>query len=145
MRSFDNARLILEAMAQVGDSGGAHAEILKVVREKEPKYPASNLTAYLRELQSSKRGEILRYNPTSGKYFFSDPLYLAYVQCLLVPPKKHGFETIRIMNFDFDITETLKTSKIFYVVGHGGTRLKPNVKENVVDAEFVDDPDEKST
>jgi energy-coupling factor transporter ATP-binding protein EcfA2 len=103
VRTFDNARLILRAMARLGDSGGSHAEILKIIREAEPKFPASNLTAYLSELQSSKRAEILRYSAASGKYFFSDPLYLAYSQCLLVPPKKDAWK-IRLMDFDFDVT-----------------------------------------
>jgi hypothetical protein len=58
-----------------GDGGASHAEILKSIREEEPKYPASNLTAYLHELQVGKRGELLDFNPppanTSSATLFS--------------------------------------------------------------------------
>ncbi len=138
MRSFDNARLIIRAMAQLGDSGGSHAEILKAVRKTEPKYPASNLTAYLRELQTSKRAEILRYNPVSGKYFFSDPLYLAYSQCLLVPPKENVF--IRLLDFDLAVTDVLRTNLITFAYHSFAEKST----EHVVAAEFVDVEDEKS-
>lgn len=149
MRSFDNSRLILRALAGLGDSGGTHAEILKVVREIEAKYPASNLTAYLRELQSSKRGEILRFNPGSGKYFFSDPLYLAYSQCLLVPPKGRGQITLRLMDFDFDISQLTKAGEVYIQMKHfvsptKTTKTKDN-KDNIVDAEFIDVDDKDSS
>ena len=150
MRSFDNSRLILRALAGLGDSGGTHAEILKVVREVEAKYPASNLTAYLRELQSSKRGEILRFNPGSGRYFFSDPLYLAYTQCLLVPPKdSKGQRTLRLMDFDFDISQMTKAGTVFIQMKHFVSPTKTpkakDNKDNIVDAEFVDVDDKNSS
>jgi hypothetical protein len=72
----------------LGSNGGTHAEILKNIRQEEPGYPSGNLTNYLREFLSPKRGEILRFDPVAGKYFFRDPLYLAYAQCLFVPPKQ---------------------------------------------------------
>lgn len=87
-RSFDNTRLILQSLSSIGAAGGTHAEILKQVRQEESEYPAGNLTVYLAELQSSKRGELLRFDAVSGKYFFSDPLYLAYSQFLLLQPKE---------------------------------------------------------
>lgn len=87
-RRFDNTRLILKALTAQGNAGGTHAELLKLIRQDEPRFPAGNLTSYLRELKSSARGEILRFDPFSGKYFFTDPLYLAYSQCLFEPTKK---------------------------------------------------------
>jgi hypothetical protein len=87
-RRFDNTRLILKALTTLGNAGGTHGELLKLIRQDEPHYPAGNLTGYLRELQSSARGEVLRFDPFSGKYFFTDPLYLAYSQCLLQPTKR---------------------------------------------------------
>ena len=87
-RRFDNARLILRALTELGHQGGSHGDIFARIREGEPTYPAGNLTSYLRELISSKRGEILRYDSTSGKYFFSDPLYLSYLQCHFAPETK---------------------------------------------------------
>jgi hypothetical protein len=145
MRSFDNSRLILRAMARLGDAGGTHAEILKTVREAEPKYPASNLTAYLAALQSSKRGEILRYSPASGKYFFSDPLYLAYSQCLLLPLKASDSAWIRLMDFDFAVTDSMRSVFTIELKHH---QVAPLVSvestEDVVDAESVDVDDNKS-
>jgi hypothetical protein len=86
VRRFDNTRIILRALTKLGSAGGSSAEIMRSVRREQRHYPAGNLTTYLRELQSSSRGEILRFDANSGRYFFSDPLYLAYSQCLLVPP-----------------------------------------------------------
>lgn len=86
VRKFDNARLILQALTQYGDRGASHADLLKAIRQEHPVYPPSNLTFYLQELQSSSRGEIVRFDPASGMFFFSDPLYLAYSRCLWVPP-----------------------------------------------------------
>jgi energy-coupling factor transporter ATP-binding protein EcfA2 len=88
VRRFDNTRLILKALANLGTKGGLHAEILKAIRQEESDYPAGNLTTYLKELRSPERGSILRFDPLSGKYFFNDPLYLAYSQCHLNPPNK---------------------------------------------------------
>jgi energy-coupling factor transporter ATP-binding protein EcfA2 len=84
-RTFDNTRLILKALTTLGATGGTHGDILKAIRADIRKYPAGNLTTYLRELQSSSRGEVLRFDPFSGKYFFRDPLYLAYSLCLFSP------------------------------------------------------------
>jgi hypothetical protein len=86
-RRFDNTRIILRALTQLGSIGGTHAEILKEIRKAEPEYPAGNVTNYLRELQSASRGEVLRSDPASGRYFFRDPLYLAFAQCLFTSQK----------------------------------------------------------
>ena len=102
-RTFDNASLILSALTTIGDRGGTHGQILQEVRKTEESYPAGNLTTYLRELQSSSRGEILRYDSVSGRYFFSDPLYLAYSQCFFNKPGKRA-ATIKIMDFDFKVS-----------------------------------------
>jgi ferritin-like protein len=103
-RRFDNTRLILKALTQLGDSGGTYAEILKEIRKEEPKYPAGNVTNYLRELRSASRGEILRLDPVSGKYFFRDPLCLAHAQCLFVPPKDPSAAWyLRLCNMTFNV------------------------------------------
>lgn len=110
VRRYDNTRLILKALAKLGTSGGLHSEILRVIQKDEPEYPASNLTIYLKELRSPERGEILRYQPLSGKYFFRDPIFLAYSQCLLNPPKARpepAFQTITF-NFDTSLYDSLK-------------------------------------
>jgi len=86
VRTFDNARLILRALTEFGEAGGTHSDLLKKIHRAEATYPPSNLTFYLRELQTTKHGEITRFDPTSGRYFFRDPLYLAYARCLFVSP-----------------------------------------------------------
>jgi hypothetical protein len=47
-RRFDNSRLILRALTELGSAGGTHVEILKEIRKAEPEYPAGNVTNYLR-------------------------------------------------------------------------------------------------
>lgn len=87
-RRFDNTRLILMAMAGLGSDGGTHAEILREIRRREPDYPPGNTTTYLRQLETSQRGGILRRDSAAGRYHFSDPLYLVYAQCLFDPKRK---------------------------------------------------------
>ena len=103
-RRFDNTRLILGALTHLGSSGGTYAQILEEVKRREPAYPPGNATTYLRELQAPNRGEILRFDSVAAKYYFSDPLYLAYGQCLF-RPKKHKVQIkfdILGMKFSFD-------------------------------------------
>ena len=86
----------------------------------------------------------MRYSPASGKYFFSDPLYLAYSQCLLLPLKASGSAWIRLMDFDFVMTEAMQ-SVTFDFAHH---RVVPFVSvestEGLAGAEFVDVDDSKS-
>ena len=100
VKRYDNTRLILKALAKLGTGGGTHSDILKLIRKEESQYPAGNLTSYLKELRSPQRGEIVRLQPLSGKYFFKDPLYLAYSQCLLNPPT-HLKDTHGALFIDF--------------------------------------------
>ena len=81
-RKFSNTELIIDAMANIGSEGASHSDLLAYIKKKEPSYPPGNLTAYLKELKSIRRRNILRFNSNSKKYFFSDPLYLVYAQCL---------------------------------------------------------------
>ena len=143
-RRFDNTRLILLVMAQLGDSGGTHAEILKAIRQTNTNYPASNLTAYLHELQTSKRGEILRYSSASGRYFYADPLYLAYSQCLLKPPND---VKIRLMEFEFGaepLLERLWQSMVFFRTNRSPS-VNDSEKGDVGDAAFVTVEDLKNS
>jgi GTPase SAR1 family protein len=102
-RKFDNTRLILEALTLIGANGATKGEILKKIHVKVPDYPSGNLTTYLPELQSSKRGSILRFDTASGKFYFSDPLYHAYAQCLFVPPKQASFFSITLLGVSFNM------------------------------------------
>jgi hypothetical protein len=82
VRKYDNARLILSALARGPLSGMLHSEILTYIHREHPKYPASNLTNYLKELQSEKRGPLIRKG-TDGRYRFVDPVFHTYAQAML--------------------------------------------------------------
>ena len=84
-RKYDNCKIILENLTILGAEGATHNKLLTEIRKEIKDYPPSNLTSYLKELSSDKRGELLRYDPYSNKYYFSDPIYLAYAQCLFRP------------------------------------------------------------
>jgi hypothetical protein len=116
-RRFDNTKLILKALTKLESKGGSHAAILVQIRLEEPQYPASNLTTYLGELQRSERGGVLRFDSFSGKYYFSDPLYLAYSQCLLNPaeikPSAQGIGWINDIKFEQYIQNVMVSQNIY--------------------------------
>ena len=85
--------------------------ILSSIKKIEENYPASNLTFYLNELQKESRGSVIRYDSSSGKYSFSDPIYLAYAKLVF---KTNIFSNVVI---DFDkmikqLTEQIMSSVI---------------------------------
>ncbi len=102
-RKFDNTNLILEALTLAGAKGATHAELLSTIQKKLDSYPAGNLTTYLRELEDADRGEILRHDSTSGKYYFKDPVFLVYAQCLYVPARGSKVVTMHLLGVDFKI------------------------------------------
>lgn len=94
-RKFDNCRLILRALASLGAVDSSHNDILGRIRSWEGDYPSGNLTHYLKQLQRSDRGGVVRFDPSSNKYSFSNPLYLAYAQILFAPIEKVSGESAR--------------------------------------------------
>lgn len=86
-RRYDNTRLILQALAKRGETGASHADLVSEIRKQEPDYPAGNARSYLHELQTEERGTVLRQDPVSGKYFFSEPLYLSFARVLFQPTR----------------------------------------------------------
>ena len=110
-RKYDNGRLILGALSKLPQDGATFAEILSSIKKIEENYPASNLTFYLNELQKESRGSVIRYDSSSGKYSFSDPIYLAYAKLVF---KTNIFSNVVI---DFDkmikqLTEQIMSSVI---------------------------------
>lgn len=91
-RTYDNRSIILKAMAGLGEKASTHAEILAVIKAEYPKYPPSNLTQYLRELQNEDRGAVLRKNAT-GQFRFAQPLMLTYARQLFNVNSSDGFWT----------------------------------------------------
>ena len=113
-REFDNCRLILNALATYESSGATHNQLLSEIRKTQPKYPASNLTIYLKQLQESDRANLVRFDPNSGHYSFSNPLYHAYAKCLFrigePKPKRYrteAFDSTAYFEFDRELSRRL--------------------------------------
>lgn len=81
-RKYDNARLILAAVAELSHDGATHADIFAKIRRTEPDYPSGNLTTYLKELQAEERGAVIRCD-ASGRFAFSDPMYQVFAKATL--------------------------------------------------------------
>ena len=94
VRQYDNCRLIVSALAKWPLDGLLNSQILAAIREQYPKYPQSNLTTYLRELLTDRRGAVLRHSP-DGRYRFSDPIYHAYTQGIFLSERDLGKEVER--------------------------------------------------
>jgi energy-coupling factor transporter ATP-binding protein EcfA2 len=76
---FDNCRLILATLAIFGQDGAKQVDIYKEILKQMPNYPRGNLTQYLDQLTSDQRSCLLKYDPYSSKYSFSDPLYRTFI------------------------------------------------------------------
>lgn len=76
--TFENARIILDALSQFEGDNIQHHEIFEKIKEKNPSYPQGNLSVYLSKLCSPESYEVLRCN---GKlYSFSDPFFKSYIR-----------------------------------------------------------------
>ncbi len=126
---FDNMRLILRAMTEVGQNGATFAEILSAVRKEEADYPSGNLTTYLQQLQGSKRAAVLRGDATSGKFFFSDPLYYAFARCQFVPPRETKQIRMHLLGQELNLEQFLfredKHIGVTMVVRSHGVKPRP--------------------
>jgi hypothetical protein len=91
-RKYDNCRLIVQALATFNADGATHPQLLARIREAVPEYPQGNLSGYLLELQSPKRGEAILHDAASGKYFFASPMLCAYsrVAALEIEPRQQA-------------------------------------------------------
>ncbi len=83
IKRFDNCRMILHALAELGPDGGLFGEVYDQVRRHSADYPAGNLTLYLRELQSEEREFTVLQDSASGRFSFSSPMMHAYVRAIL--------------------------------------------------------------
>jgi hypothetical protein len=120
-RRYDNCRIIVHALAALPRDGGTHAEILSKIREDFPDYPASNLSSYLPQLQSSDRGEVILHDVPSGRYYFASPMLSAYSRAIarqtvekkqnqLFPPdSSHGF----FLSFAKELQDDMKADFVF--------------------------------
>jgi hypothetical protein len=128
---FQNTKLILKALTLSGEDGASHADLLKRIKLDAADYPSGNLTTYLRELQTPKRGSIIRLDSVSGKHYFSDPLYYAYAQCLFIPPKNNKVLEISLLGERFKMEDMLNhiTATKIYFVGDVGWQHKSKRSE----------------
>ena len=85
--------------------GAPHGEIMERVKRKEKNYPAGNLTYYLNQLTSPERGSLLRYDATSGRYSFSDPIYRAFALSVFKSYPDRQFEYTMIDFSELVITD----------------------------------------
>jgi hypothetical protein len=83
VRTFDNAKIIVRALAEAPQEGASRADLFNRIKKIEPKYPQPNLTLYLGKLASPDRGALIRFDGVSGRYSFSDPLYRAFALAYL--------------------------------------------------------------
>jgi hypothetical protein len=74
----NNAEIILEALCLMGEEGAARFDLLNRIKRTRVGYPDHRLKFNLGKLCESSYGTILRFDPNSGLYSFSDPIYRAY-------------------------------------------------------------------
>jgi energy-coupling factor transporter ATP-binding protein EcfA2 len=98
---FENAQLILTALAKLDADGADRYELYDKIIEHHPRYPKSNLNLYLDKLQTSEMGNLIRNNTSSGKYRFSEPVQRAYMQALLQTQKVAG--TSKAITFEISL------------------------------------------
>lgn len=92
VRKYDNCREILTVLATGPLAGMRHSDILARIRETHREYPPANLTVYLRDLTTERRGNLLRSSP-DGNYRFADPLHHTFAQATLLPGRRPRPET----------------------------------------------------
>lgn len=93
-KKYDNCRLIIKALAECPHEGATHATILQRIRKLVPEYPSGNLTTYLKELQLNERGAVVRYDPNSRWFSFSNPIYRSFALVLFKNDTKAGKKRI---------------------------------------------------
>ncbi|WP_421317485.1 ATP-binding protein [Aeromonas sp. 700377] len=91
-RKYDNKKLIIKALSQLGTDGALRAEILAKIKEYEPGYPQGNLTMYLEQLCCDKDASVIRHDSSSGRYAFTDPIFRVFAVAYFSEndPKRFG-------------------------------------------------------
>lgn len=82
VRRWDNARIILKALAALPPPGAIFSEILAEIRKDHPEYPTGNLTSYLERLQSPAVGGVIR-SADDGRFRFVDAFHHLYAHLSL--------------------------------------------------------------
>jgi len=122
VRSFDNCRIILKALANAAPDGLTRADLLAEIRKTTRRYPPGNLTLYLNKLIKDDRGAILRYDSISGVYSFSDPLYQVFAKVVFAKDRPEQVSHTFVFDALVDILK-VDLLETFYVT----TLYKPLV------------------
>jgi energy-coupling factor transporter ATP-binding protein EcfA2 len=138
---FENGKLLLTALSMIENEFSNHNEILTEIHKIDSKYPASNLTSYLKRLTSAEKDEILRYDEKSGKYSFSNPFLKVYSRMLL---QKESLQKIQkghsINNFNINNSNlVIGTSNV--IIQQNSFVNKVNIVDDFnrkVDRQFLD-------
>jgi len=89
----NDAELILRELLRFDFSAGAtYGELFDAVRKEKEKYPERTFNTFLEDLQKERRGQIVRYNNSVGKYYFENPFYYAYALALLTKERPIKFD-----------------------------------------------------
>ena len=113
-RKFDNPKDIFEAILSCDDSDGATINEMKdFIKTKDNSYNGNNLMKYVDELTTVERGEILRKNNDSDKYYFQSPFVKSYFKSCIVTESKQ-INSVKASMFKDILAEELEYSlKIF--------------------------------
>ena len=107
IKKFDNCRIVVNALGALPPDGGTHHDILSEINKEVPEYRASNLTHYLRKLESAACGNIISRDAASNRYFFTSPMMHAYVRTLSRKSQKASLKDPH--RFTIDLSEFYKT------------------------------------
>ena len=79
-QKYNNAKMVLSVLSNSNKNELSSSEIYDSIKIKNPSYPRSNLTIYLRNLIKLEFGALIQLNHNSGKYSFSSPFYKVYAR-----------------------------------------------------------------
>jgi len=82
VRKYDNARLIISALADGPLEGISTSQIISHIRKVHPDYPTGNATTYLRRLTGNGQGGVIKQAP-DGRFRLAEPMFHSYAQILL--------------------------------------------------------------
>lgn len=68
----------MQGLSKSSELGAARFDLLKHIKKIEPEYPETNLKYLLPRLCTPEYGGVLRFDSSSARYSFSDPIYRAY-------------------------------------------------------------------
>ena len=89
---FDNPRIIIGAMVELGWKKSSYNSIYQQICKMRPDYPSGNLTLYLNQLGDDDHGSVIMYDQNSGLYSFAQPMYFAFAKAFFDLEKEKELE-----------------------------------------------------